>query len=93
MLDANAMYDVVCIALTVGGTRDSRTNARRLRKVRGTRNLRNPVFASKLVNIFTRALRPPFIGRRRDFYIPRSPSNLENIHSVNMYMNVFFCIS
>jgi hypothetical protein len=37
----------------------------------------------------SRALMPPFIGRRRDFYIPRLPSNLENIRNVNMYMNVF----
>jgi hypothetical protein len=39
---------------------------------------------------FTRALAPPFIGRRRDFYIPREPSTLRNIHSVNMYTNVFY---
>jgi hypothetical protein len=32
----------------------------------------------------------PFIGRRRDFYIPKTPSNLKNIPSVNMYMNVFY---
>jgi hypothetical protein len=32
----------------------------------------------------------PFIWRRRDFYISRLPSNLENIPSVNMYMNVFY---
>jgi hypothetical protein len=32
----------------------------------------------------------PFIGRRRDFYIPWLPLNLENIPSVNMYMNVFY---
>jgi hypothetical protein len=31
----------------------------------------------------------PFIGRRRDFYILKIPSNLRNIPSVNMYMNVF----
>jgi hypothetical protein len=34
--------------------------------------------------------RAPFIGRRRDFYIPRLPSNLRNILSVNMYTNVFY---
>jgi hypothetical protein len=34
--------------------------------------------------------RPPFIGRRRDFYIPKTPSNSKNILSVNMYMNVFY---
>jgi hypothetical protein len=32
----------------------------------------------------------PFIGRRREFYIPKIPSNLRNIPSVNMYMNVFY---
>jgi hypothetical protein len=32
----------------------------------------------------------PFIGRRRDFYIPKTPSSLKNIPSVNMYMNVFY---
>jgi hypothetical protein len=35
-------------------------------------------------------LAPPFIGRRRDFYILRIPSNLENIPSVNMYINIFY---
>jgi hypothetical protein len=34
--------------------------------------------------------RAPFIRRRRDLYIPRLPSNLKNIPSVNMYMNVFY---
>jgi hypothetical protein len=55
-----------------------------------TRNLRKSVLASKVVNHFTRALGPHFIGRRRDFYISRLPSNLKNIPSVNMYMNVFY---
>jgi hypothetical protein len=54
-----------------------------------TKNLWKPVLTSKVVNPFTRALMPPFIGRRMDFYIPRLPSNLENIRNVNMYMNVF----
>jgi hypothetical protein len=45
---------------------------------------------SKVVNPCTRALAPPFIGRRRDFYIPRLPLNLENILNVNMYMKVFY---
>jgi hypothetical protein len=40
------------------------------------------------VNPFTRALAPPFIGRRRDFYIPKIPSSSKNIPSVNTYMNV-----
>jgi hypothetical protein len=46
--------------------------------------------ASKVVNPFTRALAPPFIGRQRDFYIPKTPPNSKNIPSVNMYMNVFY---
>jgi hypothetical protein len=42
------------------------------------------------VNEFTRALAPPFIGRRRDFYIPKAPSSSWNIPNVNAYKNVFF---
>jgi hypothetical protein len=42
------------------------------------------------VNPFTCAITPAFIGRRRDFYIPRLPSNLKNIPNMNMYMNVFY---
>jgi hypothetical protein len=53
-------------------------------------NPRKSILTSKVVNPFTRALEPPFIGRRRDFYIPRLPSNLENIPSMNKYMNVFY---
>jgi hypothetical protein len=56
------------------------------------KNLLKTVQASKVVNPLTRALAPAFIGRRRDFYIPKTPSNLKNIPSVNTYMNVF-CIS
>jgi hypothetical protein len=59
-------------------------------KDRETRNLRKSVLTSKVVNPFTRALTHPFIWRRRDFYIPRIPSNIRNIPSVNMYMNVFY---
>jgi hypothetical protein len=44
------------------------------------------------VNSFTHALAPPFIGRRRDFYIPKTPLNSKNIPSVNMYMNVFYIL-
>jgi hypothetical protein len=55
-----------------------------------TKNPLKTVHASKVVNPFTCALAPPFIGRRRDFYIPKIPSNLGNITSVNMYMNVFY---
>jgi hypothetical protein len=60
-------------------------------KDRETKNLWKSVLTSKVVNSFTRALAPPFIGKRRDFYIPRLPSNLGNIPSVNMYTNVL-CI-
>jgi hypothetical protein len=55
-----------------------------------TRNLLKTTQISKVVNAFTRALAPPFIGRRRDFYIPKILSDPRNIHSVNMYMNVFY---
>jgi hypothetical protein len=55
-----------------------------------TRNLLKTAQTSEVVNAFTRALAPPFIGRRRDFYIPKVPSEPRNIPSVNMYMNVFY---
>jgi hypothetical protein len=55
-----------------------------------TKNPLKTAHTSKVVNPFTRALTPPFIGKRRDFYIPKIPSNLGNIPSVNMYMNVFY---
>jgi hypothetical protein len=57
-----------------------------------TKNLLKTAHASKVVNPFTHALTPPFIGRRRDFYIPKIPSNLRNIPSVNMYTNVFYIL-
>jgi hypothetical protein len=55
-----------------------------------TKNLWKSALATKVVNPFTRALAFPFIGKRRDFYIPRIPSNLRNIPSVNTYTNVFY---
>jgi hypothetical protein len=55
-----------------------------------TKNLWNLVLASKVVNRFTRALAPPFIGRQRDFNLQKIPSNIRNIPSVNTYMNVFY---
>jgi hypothetical protein len=55
-----------------------------------TKNLRKPVLSSKVVNPFTCSLVPPFIGRRRDFYIPRLPSNLRNILNANTYKSVFY---
>jgi hypothetical protein len=53
-------------------------------------NLPSDRTSSKHLNPFTRALAPPFIGRRRDFYIPKTPSSLKNIPNVNTYKNVFF---
>jgi hypothetical protein len=55
-----------------------------------TKNPLKTAHASKVVNPLTRALVPPFIGIRRDFYIPKVPSNLRNIPNVNIYMNVFY---
>jgi hypothetical protein len=45
---------------------------------------------SKIVNPFKCALAPPFIGRRRDFYIPKTPLTSKNIPNVNICMNVFY---
>jgi hypothetical protein len=55
-----------------------------------TGNLWKFVFASKVKNPFTRALEPHFIGRQRDFYIPKLPPNLENSLHVNTYKNVIY---
>jgi hypothetical protein len=55
-----------------------------------TKNLLKTAHASKVVNAFTCALAPPFIGRWRDFYIPKVPSNLDNIPNVNTYMNILY---
>jgi hypothetical protein len=62
----------------------------KVRQREGTKIPPKSVLVSKVVNPFTRALEPPFIGRRRDFYILRLPSNLKNIPSVNIYKNVFY---
>jgi hypothetical protein len=53
-------------------------------------NLLKTAHASKVVNPFTGALATPFIGRQKDIYIPKIPSNPRNIPSVNIYMNVFY---
>jgi hypothetical protein len=55
-----------------------------------TKNLLKTARTSKVVTPLTRALAPPFIRRRRDFYIPKVPSNPRNIPNVNTYMNVFY---
>jgi hypothetical protein len=71
-------------------TRDTNKSTQ-VTKDRETRNLQKPVLTSKVVNPFTRTLTRPFIGRRRDFYILRIPSNLSNILNVNTYKNAL-CI-
>jgi hypothetical protein len=43
-----------------------------------TKNLLRLLTPQKVVNPFTRALAPPFIERRRDFYILKIPSNIRN---------------
>jgi hypothetical protein len=60
------------------------------RTMRGDKESPKVYLRLKSCEPFTCALEPPFIERRMDFYIPRLPSNLENIPSVNMYMNVFY---
>jgi hypothetical protein len=55
-----------------------------------TKNLTKTALASSVVNPFPRALAPPFIGRRRDIYITKTPSSSKNIPNVNTYMNAFF---
>jgi hypothetical protein len=57
-----------------------------------TKNPLKTAHASKVLNPLTRALAPPFIERRRDFYIPKVPSNLRNIPNVNMYTNVLYIL-
>jgi hypothetical protein len=99
------LVEVVRIMMDVGGSENSEgipehksiriQNARTYKPgmqftKEETKNLPKTALASKVVNLFTRALVPPFIGRQRDFYIPKIPSNLRNIPSVNMYMNVFY---
>jgi hypothetical protein len=70
-------------------TRTRKFNAQFM-KVMETKNPRKSSLASKVVNPFTRARAPPFIGRPRDFYIPKIPSKLGNIPNVNMYTNIFY---
>jgi hypothetical protein len=72
-------------------TRD-RNKHMKVTKNRGTKNPRKHILTSKVVSAFTRALAPPFIGRRRDFYISKLPSNLGNIPNVNTYKNVFYIL-
>jgi hypothetical protein len=70
-------------------TQESRTTAHKSRKTRRQR-ISESCTRLKIVNPFTHALAPPFIGRWRHFYISKLPSNLRNIPNVNMYKNVFY---
>jgi hypothetical protein len=72
----------------VESLKTSKSEAQMTQKER--KNPLKTALASKVVIPFTHALALPFIGRRRDFYIPKVPSNLRNIPNVNMYMNVFY---
>jgi hypothetical protein len=87
--------------LTVGGLRkfgwDPRTQekgkwARSSTQMTQKETMNLPKIAPtfKIVSPLTCALVPPFIGRRRDFYIPKVPSNPRNIPNMNTYMNVFY---
>jgi hypothetical protein len=69
---------------------ESRIEGAQITKSGKKKNLWKLEHASKVLNPFTCALTPPFIRRRRDFYIPRLPSNLRNISNVNTYKNVFY---
>jgi hypothetical protein len=70
--------------------REKRSRSSTLVTLEEIRNLLKTAQSSKVVNPFTHALTPPFIGRRTYFYIMKTPSSLKNIPSVNMYMNVFY---
>jgi hypothetical protein len=83
------------VALCVGGTRKIRIrppntkegNARTFRNtndVGGDRESPKDCSRLKSCECFYACPRTTFIGRRRDFYILKIPSNLRNIPSVNM---------
>jgi hypothetical protein len=55
-----------------------------------TKNLLKTALASKVVNPFTRALAPLFIGRRRDFLHSENTLESRHIPSVSIYINVFY---
>jgi hypothetical protein len=78
--DSNNGYFHGVASGSVGGSENRREspNTRvadkctQVTKDRKTKNLRKPVLASKVMNPFTRARAPPFIGRRRDFLHPEN---------------------
>jgi hypothetical protein len=73
-----------------GREKEQFTRSGAVTKRKETKDLLLVAQIPKILNPFTRALAPPFIGRRRDFYIPKTPSSSKNIPNVNTYKNVFF---
>jgi hypothetical protein len=70
--------------------REFLTRSNTVSRRKETVNLPSGGTSSKNLNLFTRALAPPFIGIRRDFYTPKTPLSSKNISNVNIYKNVFF---
>jgi hypothetical protein len=69
-------------------TRELQRKVRNSRKT-GRQGISKSLYSpQKLWTPFTCAHAPLFIGRCRDFYIPKIPSNLRNIPNVNTYRNV-----
>jgi hypothetical protein len=66
------------------------TRAHESRKVRRQRISERLCTPQKLWILLYVPSRPPFVGRRRNFYILRLLSNLMNIPNVNTYKNVFY---
>jgi hypothetical protein len=54
------------------------------------KNLRKSVFLLQSHEPLYTCPSTPFIGRWRDFYIPKVPSDLKNNSNWNMYINVFY---
>jgi hypothetical protein len=54
-----------------------------------TKNLPKIAHTSKVVSFYT-CPRAPFYRETKGLFIPKIPSELENIPSVNMYTNVFY---
>jgi hypothetical protein len=64
------------------------THREKINEQLNTRESLKDIFLLKSCVPFTRAARPPFIGRWSDFYILIIPSDLKNIPSGNTYKNV-----
>jgi hypothetical protein len=55
-----------------------------------TKNLRKPVFLSKIVNPFIRTLGPPFYKKMKRLLHSEITLGSKNIPNENMHMNVFY---